>query len=140
MRKFFPLLMLVLAVGSAAQESPPPIPQPVVEGYYKLAPGKADEWLALYRKWHLPILEEERKQGRILSITMYQPQLHTGAPAWDYKVILRYADFGAIGDVARTREITKRLYPNEEELRTNERRRWEITERHWDDFMVEVPR
>ena len=137
MRKYS-LVFLVLLAGQAWAQAPSR-PQPVVESYYKLAPGKGEEWLSLYRKWHLPILEEQRKEGRILSITMYQPQLHTGAPAWDYKVILRYSSFGVMGDTAHTGEITRRLYPNEEELRKNERRRWEITERHWDDFMVEVP-
>jgi hypothetical protein len=36
-------------------------------------------------------------------------------------------------------EIVRKLYPNEEELRRNERRRWEITEKHWDDLATETP-
>ncbi len=133
---FLFLFLLLALVAPCLAQGPA---QPVVESYYKLAPGKAEEWLALYKKWHLPILLEHRKDGRILSITIYQPRLHTGAPPWDYKVILRYASFAAMGEDARTQEITRRLYPNEEELRRNERRRWEITERHWDDIMVELP-
>ena len=136
MRKFLWILLLALAIPCAAQT--PPVQQPVVAGYYKLAPGKADEWLALFKKWHLPILEERRKEGKILSISIYQPRLHQGLPALDYKVVLRYADFSAMG--APDAEIIKRLYPNEKELRDNERRRWEITEKHWDDLMTETPR
>ena len=131
--------LLCLGAGLAAQAPVQPPVQPVVESYYKLAPGKTDEWLALFKKWHLPILQERRKEGKIVSITIYQPQLHTGAPAWDYKVVLRYASFAVMGDTAHSQEITRRLYPNEEELRKNERRRWEITDHHWDDFMVETP-
>lgn len=125
--------LLCLAAALAAQT---PV-QPVVESYYKLAPGKTDEWLALFKKWHLPILQERRKEGKILSITIYQPRLHQGLPAWDYKVVLKYADFASMGlpDAA----IVRKLYPNEEELRKNERRRWEITEKHWDDLMSETP-
>ena len=136
MRKSYLTLMLLLALAAPVWAQAPG-QQPVVESYYKLAPGKADEWLALFKKWHLPILQERRKEGKILSITIYQPRLHQGGPEWDYKVILRYADYAAMG--APDAQITKRLYPNEEELLRNEHRRWEITAHHWDDFMTETP-
>jgi hypothetical protein len=130
------LLIACLLCLSAALSAQTPV-QPVVESYYKLAPGKTDEWLALFKKWHLPILQERRKEGKIVSITIYQPRLHQGLPAWDYKVVLKYADYAAMGlpDAA----IISKLYPNEEELRRNERRRWEITEKHWDDLATETP-
>lgn len=130
------LVIACLVCACAALAAQAPV-QPVVESYYKLAPGKTDEWLALFKKWHLPILQERRKEGKILSITIYQPRLHQGLPAWDYKVVLKYADYAAMGlpDAA----IIRKLYPNEEELRMNERRRWEITEKHWDDLATETP-
>lgn len=130
------LVIACLVCACAALAAQAPV-QPVVESYYKLAPGRTDEWLALFKKWHLPILQERRKEGKILSITIYQPRLHQGLPAWDYKVVLKYADYAAMGlpDAA----IVRKLYPNEEELRKNERRRWEITEKHWDDLAVETP-
>jgi len=42
------------------------------------------------------------------------------------------------GRSAYTEEVTRRLYPNREELRQGEQRRWEITAQHWDDFLVEA--
>jgi hypothetical protein len=133
------LLLAMVSVMTAGAQAPGAQAgtQPVVDGYYKLAPGKTEEWLALYKKWHLPILLEQRKAGRILGITIYQPQVHTGG--WDFKVTLRYASFAAWADRDSTAEITRRLFPNAEELARNERRRWEITERHWDEVMVEAP-
>ena len=81
-----------LAVGLTAQAPPASEPGPVVESYYKLAPGKADEWLEIYRTHHLPVLRELQREGRILSITLYRPVLHQGGPPWDYKVILIWRD------------------------------------------------
>lgn len=114
-------------------------PQPVMENYYKIAPGKSEEWLALYKKWHLPMLLEMQKEGRLISIGIFQPKIHQGSPEWHYKVLLRYSDFSVFGDEEHNQEILRRLFPDQDEMRRNEQRRWEITERHWDDLMVEVP-
>jgi hypothetical protein len=114
-------------------------PQPVMENYYKIAAGKSEEWLALYKKWHLPMLLEMQREGRLMSITIFQPKIHQGSPEWHYKVLLRYSDFSVFGDEEHNQEILCRLFPDQDEMRRNEQRRWEITERHWDDLMVEVP-
>jgi len=111
--------------------------QPLVESFYKIAPGKADEWLERYRTQHLPILQERKKEGHILEIIILRPFLHQGGPPWDFKVILKYRDFTALGDRAHSEAIERKLYPKWEAHRQQERRRWEITEKHWDDIMVE---
>ena len=141
----FLLGVLIAAVAGLAGEVAAQEPrassdlQPVVESYYKIAPGKAEEWLEVYRKQHLPILKERQKEGHILQIAIYRPFLHLGEPAWDYKVILVYRDFTALGDRASFDAIERRLYPDWEAHQRAERHRWEITEKHWDDLMVRLP-
>jgi hypothetical protein len=39
--------------------------------YYKTPPGKQDEWLALYLKWHRPIMDYQIQQGVTTSSTVY---------------------------------------------------------------------
>lgn len=137
----FVLAAVVVLEGSLPAQAPPATAgsEPVVESYYKIAPGKTDEWLELYRKEHLPILKERRRAGDILEIVLYRPFLHQGGPPWDFKVILRYRDFEALGDRAGQAAIERRLYPDWEAHQKAERRRWEITAAHWDDLMTEVP-
>ena len=106
--------------------------QPVVESHYKIASGKTDEWLELYRTQHLPILEERKREGHILEIRILRPFLHQGGPPWDFKVILTYRDFTVLGDRAHSDAIERRLYPEWEAHGKAEGRRWEITERHWE--------
>lgn len=140
-RVLMPVLFLAaLAVPLAGRPAPEESQalQPVVESYYKLAPGKTEEWLALYTKEHLPILRERQKKGEMERIIIYRPFLHQGGPPWDYKVILVYRDFAALGDRNSFDAIERRLYPDWEAHRRAEQRRWEITEQHWDDIMVEV--
>lgn len=129
-------------LSSVAVAQAPPADQklqPVVESYYKIAPGKTDEWLELYRAQHLPVLQERQRQEEILDIVIYRPFLHQGGPPWDFKVILRYRDFTALGDRASFDAIERRLYADWNAHRQAERRRWEITDKHWDDIMVAVP-
>ena len=111
-----------------------------IEYYYKLIPGGAAEWLALYRKNHHPILKELVKEGLILSEKLYERRFHAVSPAWDYKVVMVWRDWTALQQ-ARPREdaVTPVLYPNREEHAREEKRRWELTVEHWDDVLKEGP-
>lgn len=132
--------VIMLACGLEAQAPPASADShPVVESYYKMAPGKADEWLELYRTQHLPVLKQRQREGGILQIVIYRPFLHQGEPAWDFKVILTYLDFAALGDRTHFDAIERRLYPDWDAHQRAERHRWEITVKHWDDLMVAMP-
>ncbi|MFQ5927476.1 MAG: hypothetical protein ACE5MH_08595 [Terriglobia bacterium] len=142
MRRALSSILLVAALGvslgGTTPEEPSETLQPVVESYYKLAPGKTEEWFALYSKEHLPILRARQQAGDIQRIIIYRPFLHQGGPPWDYKVILVYRDFAALGNRAQFDALERRRYSDWERHRRAERRRWEITEKHWDNIMVEV--
>ena len=47
-----------------------------VEYYYKAKWGHADEFLALFKKNHYPVLKKEMEIGRILRVSMISPRLH----------------------------------------------------------------
>jgi hypothetical protein len=65
-------------------------PREVVEiSYYKIKGGYKAEWLALYKKNHLPILQDHQKANLIQSVEIYEIAFHQGDPAWDYQVIMR---------------------------------------------------
>ena len=135
-----PVLLAALASSAGAEATPDEEPlQPLIESHYKIAPGKTDEWLHRYTTQHLPILKELQREGRILQITILRPALHQGGPEWHFKVILRFRDFAALGDSAHEEAIERRLFPDWDAHRKDEQRRWEITLRHWDDLMTEVP-
>jgi hypothetical protein len=55
--------------------------------YYKTPPGKQDEWLALYLKWHRPIMDYQIQQGVTTSSTVYANAGHSLAPQWDFMII-----------------------------------------------------
>ena len=137
----FGLVGLVSFAWALEAQAPPASADshPVVLSYYKIAPGKTEEWLELYRTQHLPILKQRQREGHITQIVIYRPFLHQGSPAWDFKVLLAYRDFAALGDRKGFDAVERRLYPDWQAHQRAERHRWEITEKHWDDIMVSVP-
>ncbi len=110
-----------------------------IEYYYKIAPGGMmpggpSEWLSLYLKNHHPILRQLKREGLIVSERLYERRFHAESPAWDYKVVMVWRDWAAIQEAtAREPEIIRSLHPDKAGHDREEKRRWELTEKHWDD-------
>jgi hypothetical protein len=115
--------------------------QPVtIEYYYKLVPGGASEWLALYKKNHNPLLKELMKEGLLKSEKLYTRRFHAESPAWDYKIVMIWRDWAALEEAhQREPQVLKSLYADQEDHGRQEKRRWELTTSHWDDVLDEVP-
>lgn len=115
--------------------------RPVVNvGYYKAPPGKQDEWLALYLKWHRPIMDYLIQRGWTISSTVYANTGHALEPDWDF-MIINVSPSPKAKEKSRdmTRgQIIKKLYPNIQEYYEGEKARWALTAKHWDLDMVEV--
>jgi hypothetical protein len=117
----------------------------IIEYYYKIVPGGMmpggpSEWLSLYLKNHHPILKQLGKEGLILSEKIYERRFHAESPAWDYKVVMVWRDWAALQEASqREPEIIRSLYPDKAAHDREEKRRWELTEKHWDDVLKEVP-
>lgn len=112
-------------VGDAAADKPY-----VVEWVYKVKWGHADEYWQLFKKYQIAILNREKELGYVTSYTVYRPGLHTGEDTrWEFTVLITYKNQAAAG---HSREITKQLFPDQEALKRDENRRWELVEAHWD--------
>lgn len=96
--------------------------------YYRTPPGRQDEWLALYKKYHKPIMDLEIKEGLVLSDTVYAPRYHQGETAWDFIIItiLPPAGQGPKLRITRAQEIRK-LFPDIQDYVRGERARWALT-------------
>ena len=133
------MMMLCALIGPLSAEQPAGTGV-TIEYYYKLAPGTTKEWLALYKKNHNPILQQHMKSGLLLSERLFERRYHAVAPAWDYKIVMVWRDGAALEEARqKEKEIIRSLYPNQDDHDRQERRRWEITEAHWDDVLSEIP-
>src|SRR6202521_5719185 len=106
----------------------------VVEYYYKAKWGHADEFLALFKKNHYPVLKKEMELGRILKVSMIAPRLHaTEDGRWDYRVTIVFKNTAIANDNFDSTPLIKQLYPDQETYKKEEQRRFEILEGHWED-------
>ncbi len=104
----------------------------VVEYYYKVRWGHQAEFLALFRKNHLPLLKKQVESGRMLSVEMIAPRYHMPEPTrWDYRVTIVFQS-AARGMEHDPADLVSQLYPDQETFKREEQRRFEILEAHWD--------
>ncbi len=112
----------------------------VVEYYYKTKWGHADEFLQLFRKNHLPVLQEQVKSGRITRLKMDKPRYHaTEDGRWDFRVTIVFKNAATAFSPSPEEEIIKRLYPDQATFKKEEQRRFAILEAHWDVPLSTVP-
>jgi hypothetical protein len=105
----------------------------VIEYYYKAKWGHADEFLALFKKNHYPVLKKEIELGRMLKVSMVAPRYHTTEDGrWDFRVTIVYKNAAIANDNFDSAALLKQLYPDQETYKKEEQRRFEILDAHWD--------
>ena len=132
---FLSLLLLPAAVfAQAPSRSGPSLPASafVVEYYYKVKWGYLDEFMALYRKNHLPILRRHQESGRILEMSAAFPRYHAGEDKrWDMRFTIVYRDLAAAYE-STSEALIRELYPDQAAFRKEEQRRFELLLEHID--------
>src|SRR5215472_13274854 len=121
-------------VGRLRAQSTSGVDKPfVIEYYYKTKWGHADEFIALFRKNHYPLLKKEVEMGRLLKVSAVAPVYHTTEDGrWDYRVTIVYKNAAVANDGYDSTALQKQLFPDQETYKKEEQRRFEILEAHWD--------
>src|SRR5260370_24820758 len=102
-----------------------------IEYYYKEKWGHAEEFLALFKKNHYPVLKKEIELGRMLKVSMVTPRYHmTEDERWDYRVTIVFKNAAIANDNFDSSTIIKQLYPDQETYKKEEQRRFEILDAH----------
>jgi len=105
----------------------------VVEYYYKAKWGYADEFIALFKKNHYPLLKKEIELGRMLKVTAVTPRYHaTEDGRWDYRVTIVFKNATVANEPFDEDALKKQLFPDQEAYQREEQRRFSILEAHWD--------
>ena len=100
--------------------------------FYRTRWGAHDEFVELFERNHWPILREQIAAGRLLDVKLQVPRFHgDGRADWDVMVTITYRDWAAMEEHSDA-EIARRLYPDQETFRAEERRRFELLDAHWD--------
>ena len=105
----------------------------VVEYYYKVKWGHADEFITLFKKNHYPLLKKQVEMGRMLQVSAVAPRYHaTEDGRWDYRVTIVFKNAAVANDGFDEKALIKQMYPDQETYKKEEQRRFEILDAHWD--------
>jgi hypothetical protein len=105
----------------------------VVEYYYKVKWGYADEFVTLFKKNHYPLLKKQVEMGRMLQVSAVAPRYHmTENGRWDYRVTIVFKNATVANDGFDEKALIQELYPDQATYQKEEQRRFEILEAHWD--------
>jgi len=116
------------ATATAAQNRPY-----VVEYYYKVKWGYADEFITLFKKNHYPLLKKQVEMGRMLQVSAVAPRYHmTENGRWDYRVTIVFKNAALANDAFDEKALIEKLYPDQVTYKKEEQRRFEILDAHWD--------
>jgi hypothetical protein len=132
-------MLLFLSVSTAAAQRSPSVAASsekpfVVEYYYKVKWGHADEFLTLFEKNHYPLLKKQVEMGRMLSVSAVTPRYHTTEDGrWDYRVTIVFKSATVANDASfDEKALIKQMYPDQATYQKEEQRRFEILDAHWD--------
>ena len=154
-------LLLVAPAAGVAQAPPAGASEPfVVEYYYKVRWGYADEFIRLFKKNHFPVLKRQIELGHAQQVSADAPRFHgTEDGRWDYRVTIVWKNAAAPHEAFPDAELKrssivwknaaapheafpdaelKRLFPDQDTFRREEQRRFEILAAHWDLPVVSV--
>jgi hypothetical protein len=140
-RWYFPLLIafttLAFPIRGSVQASPAAQEAKerpfVVEYYYKAKWGHADEFIALFKKNHYPLLKKEMELGRILKVFAVAPRYHTTEDGrWDYRTTIIFKNAEIAHDTFDSAALLKQLFPDQDTYKREEQHRFEILDAHWD--------
>ena len=107
--------------------------------FYRTKWGSHDEFMALFRRNHWPILKEQLAAGRYTAVELFTPRFHgDGRADWDILVSITYRDWAAIQEHSDA-EIARQLYPDQEAFRDEEARRFALLDAHWDVVLESRP-
>ncbi len=132
----FPPIAIVnrtsISAQAPARQSVPNAPK-TVWYFYRVKWGFQEEFQTLFARNHLPVLREEIKGGRIVSVKTFVPSYHgDGRADWTFAVQIVFKDVAAFDGPSGDEEIQRRLFPDRARFLKEEQRRFEILDAHWD--------
>jgi len=128
-----PVSSALHAQASASQQQTANDKPYVIEYYYKAKWGHAEEFIALFKKNHYPVLKKQIELGRILKVFAQVPRYHaTEDGRWDFRTTIVFKNAQIANDNFDSAPLLKQLFPDQDSYKKEEQRRFEILDAHWD--------
>jgi hypothetical protein len=139
MKRYLILCLLIFSTSAIFAQSVTDKPL-TIESYYKIKWGHADEFIALWKKNHYPLLKKLQEKGDILSIKAETPIVHSGEDTrWDFKVAITFKTEHLALDYSIVDPYKQQLFPDSATYNKAEQQRFELVIAHWDVLVETLP-
>jgi len=114
--------------------------QPFGISFYLVKGGYEDEWLDLYMTWHYPLMEYALEQGTTLEHKLMVPAGHAQEPQWTFAATFLFptAQNAKSAPLDREQLIQHTFGDRMDQYVAGEKRRWELTVKHWDTDFIQL--
>lgn len=98
------LSLALLPLGTIAQQGPAARAPFVVEQTYWIKPGKESQFISMFEKNRVPLLQAKMKAGDVVWMRLARPQFNAVNEQWDLRVTVAWRDAGsAMEQVSRAK-------------------------------------
>ena len=114
--------------------------QPFGISFYAVKGGYEDEWLELYMKWHYPLMQYALDNGTLLQHKLFVPDGHSLEGQWTFAASFLFSKSQdrKAAPLDRAELITKLFGDQMDDYVAGEKRRWQLTIKHWDTDFIEL--
>jgi hypothetical protein len=137
---FFAMVVFVNNAAAQTKTSASAESYFTMENYYKIKWGHDNEFIALWKKNHYPLLKKTMETGDIISVKAEKPTLHSGEDTrWDFKVTIVWKNAElAVGKEDPTLRYKSKLFPDTAQLDKDEQYRFTLLIAHWDVIVENI--
>lgn len=133
-------MLLVSAANGQGNNGRGKCMQPFGISFYLVKGGYEDEWLELYMTWHYPLMAYGLEHRTVLEHKLMVPDGHSQEPEWTFAATFLYP---APQDARRApldrAALIEHLFGDRmDEYVAGEKRRWELTLKHWDTDFIQL--
>ncbi len=114
--------------------------EPFGISFYTVKGGYEDEWLELYMKWHYPLMQYALENGTLLQHKLLVPDGHSLGEEWTFAVSFLFPSSQDTKSATLDRaELIVELFGDQmDNYVAGEKRRWQLTIKHWDTDFIEL--
>ena len=114
--------------------------EPFGISFYTVKAGYEDEWLELYMKWHYPLMQYALENGTMLEHKLFVPDGHSIGEQWTFAVSFLFpsSQDRKIAPLDRGELINELFGVQIDDYVAGEKRRWQLTIKHWDTDIIEL--
>jgi len=129
-------LMTGTPVSAQANDQETSANPSIVLAYYKIKPNRLDDWIKLFKTWHVPIIEDMKKDGSLVDVQFFT---NGHRRDWDFFTIITRSTEGQGPKTRISQEArARKLFPDFAAYERGEKERWDLTVEHWDDIPTEL--